>query len=98
MVDSKTVISQVQEIQLLYHELAAEGMSLNEAFQVAAVIEKLPPGWKEFKSYLMHKTKPMSLEGLIVKLRIQEDNLMAERKRTHGSGRTKHKVNVVEHG
>ena len=43
MVDSKTVISQVQELQVILHEIHAEGMSLSESFQVAAIIEKLPP-------------------------------------------------------
>ena len=43
MVDSKTVGSQVQELQLILHDLIAEDMVVNEAFQVAAMIEKLPP-------------------------------------------------------
>ena len=47
MVDSKTVISQVQEIQVNLHEIHVEGIILSETFQVA-VIEKLPYGWKDF--------------------------------------------------
>ncbi|CAL9000416.1 unnamed protein product, partial [Prunus brigantina] len=74
MVDSKTVISQVQELQLILHEIHAEKMELSESFQVAAVIEKLPPSWKDFKNYLKHKRKEMGLEDLIVRLRIEEDN------------------------
>ena len=62
MVDSKTVISQVQELQTILSEILAEGMMLSETFQVAAIIEKLPPAWKDFKSYLKH------IEGLVVKL------------------------------
>ena len=42
MVDSKTMISQVQEIQVILHEIQAEGMILSETFQVAAIIKKLP--------------------------------------------------------
>ena len=55
MVDSKTVGSQVQELQLILHDLIAENMVVNEAFQVAAMIEKLPPSWNDFKNYLKHK-------------------------------------------
>jgi len=62
MVDSKTVISQVQELQLIIHEIHAEGMAISESFQVAALVDKLPPSWKEFKSYLMHKRKEMTVE------------------------------------
>ena len=73
MIDSKTVVTQVQELQVIIHDLLAEGMNLfnayvrnikfffnthiilkvglivNDAFQVAAIIEKLPPLWKDFK-------------------------------------------------
>jgi len=95
MVDSKTVISQVQELQVILHEIHAEGMVLSETFQVAAIIEKLPPGWKDFKNYLKHKRKEMKIEDLIVRLRIEEDNKGADRKT--GSSFVA-KANVVEHG
>lgn len=39
MVDSKTVIGQVQELQVILHEIYAEGMVLSESFQVAVIIE-----------------------------------------------------------
>ena len=55
MLDSNTVISQVQDLQVILHDIHAEGMSLSESFQVASIIEKLPPLWKEFKNYLKHK-------------------------------------------
>ena len=43
MVDSKTIISQVQDLQVILYEIHVEGMVLSESFQVAAIIEKLPP-------------------------------------------------------
>ena len=69
MVDSKTIISQVQDLQVILHEIHAEGMMLSESFQVAAIIEKLLSNWKDFKNYLKHKRKEMKLEDLIVRLR-----------------------------
>ena len=92
MVDSKTFVKQVEELYILFHEIAAEGMSINEAFLVAAVIEKLPEGWKDFKNYLKHKKKEMSLEDLITRLRIEEGN--------RGSARavdTSAKANLAEY-
>ena len=68
MLDSKIVISQVQDLQVILHDIHAEGMSLSESFQVAVIVEKLPPIWKEFKNYLKHKRKEMRLEDLIVRL------------------------------
>ena len=95
MVDSKTVVSQVQEFQLILHEIHSEGMVLSEAFQVAAIIEKLPPGWKDFKNYLKHKRKEMNVEELFIRLRIEEDNRSSEKR---GSFQSEVKANVVEHG
>lgn len=50
-VDDKSVVEQVQQFQLILHDTFVEGMVLAEASQVAPVIEKLPPCWKEFKSF-----------------------------------------------
>ncbi|XP_075110198.1 uncharacterized protein LOC142181242 [Nicotiana tabacum] len=94
MIDTRSVITQVQELQVIVHDLLAEGMVINEAFQVAAFIEKLPPLWKDFKNYLKHKRKEMTLEDLIVRLRIEEDNKNAEKK-SHGNS-TIMGANVVE--
>ena len=41
MVYSKTVVGQVQELQVILHDIHAKGMMLSETFQVAAIIEKL---------------------------------------------------------
>ncbi|GJU73081.1 hypothetical protein Tco_1264486, partial [Tanacetum coccineum] len=39
MVDSKNMITQVQDLQILIHVIHAEGMTVSETFQVAAIIE-----------------------------------------------------------
>ncbi|PHT34180.1 hypothetical protein CQW23_25980 [Capsicum baccatum] len=53
---------------------------MNDAFQLAAIVKKLPPLWKDFKKYLKHKRKEMTIEDLIVHLSIEEDNKAAERR------------------
>ncbi|XP_047269238.1 uncharacterized protein LOC124898947 [Capsicum annuum] len=109
MIDSKSVVSQVQVLQVIIHDLLAEGISLkntldeqietvlsthinyfvglivNDAFQVAAIIEKLPPLWKNFKNYLKHKRKEMTVEDLIIRLCIEKDNKAAERRSKENS-------------
>ncbi|GKA85525.1 hypothetical protein Tco_0807179 [Tanacetum coccineum] len=94
MVDSKNMITQVQDVQVLLHDIHAEGMTLSETFQIVAIIERLPPRWVEFKNYLKHKRKDMSVEDLVVCLRIEEDNKLAQKNTyTHVST----KANMVEH-
>ncbi|KAL0322321.1 UNVERIFIED_CONTAM: hypothetical protein Scaly_2528500 [Sesamum calycinum] len=91
MVDLKTVMNQVQEFQMI---LQAEGMKLSKSFQVAAMIKKLPPLWKDFKNYLKHKQKKMGLEYLIVRLRIEENNHLSEMK--FGKLQIEAKANLME--
>ena len=74
MADTKTVIKQVEEIQVLIHELHAEGCAISEQFQVGSIIEKLPPSWRDFKVYLKHKCREMTMEDLILRLRVEEDH------------------------
>ena len=94
MVDTKAIVMQIQELQVIIHDLLNEGMIINEAFQVAAFIEKLPPAWKDFKNYLKHKRKEMTLEDLIVRLKIEEDNRHAEKRSLRQSSISA--ANIVE--
>ena len=73
MLDSNTIISQPQDLQIILHDIHVKGMSLSDSFQVAAINEKLPPTWKDFKNYFKYKRKEMNLEKLIVRLRIEEE-------------------------
>ncbi|XP_077222219.1 uncharacterized protein LOC143856067 [Tasmannia lanceolata] len=90
MVDEKTVISQTHELQKLVHDILAKGMTISEQFQVAVVIDKLPPSWKEFRNSLLHKTKELSMEGLLVRCRIEEENRNQDKK----EGNTENVTNV----
>ena len=94
MVDNKIMISQVQEFQLILHEIEAEGMTLPETFQVATIVEKLPPVWRDFKKYLKHKCKELKLKDLTVRLRIEEDNRKSKKRSNKNSYEVK--ANVIE--
>ena len=74
MVDSILVVKQLEDLQVLINKIHVEGMAISELFQVASIIEKLPLLWKDFKNYLKHKHKELSMEDLIVRLRIEQDN------------------------
>ena len=74
MVDDQPIISQVHELQKIVHEVLNEGMKMCEQFQVSAVIDKLPPAWKDYKNTLRHKSKEFSMESLILHLRIEDEH------------------------
>ncbi|GJV33868.1 hypothetical protein Tco_1394268 [Tanacetum coccineum] len=90
----KTEDAGTKKFVVFIHDIHAEGMTLSETFQAAAIIEKLPPSWVDFKNYLNHKRKEMSVEDLVVRLRIEEDNRLAQKDTyTPDSAKT----NLVEH-
>ena len=63
---------------------------LSETFQVTTIIEKLPPTWKDFKNYLKHHRKEMSIkEYFIIRLRIEEYNRGSEKKGEHNPSEAK---------
>lgn len=43
MVDDKPILPQVHNLQTIMNESVKEGIQVDEQFQVAAIIEKLPP-------------------------------------------------------
>ncbi|XP_070015121.1 uncharacterized protein [Nicotiana sylvestris] len=65
---------------IITNQIFIEGLVINEEFQIVVMIDKLSPLWKDFKNYLKYKCKEMSLEDLIVRLRIEEDNKALKRK------------------
>ncbi|TYK21962.1 uncharacterized protein E5676_scaffold543G00080 [Cucumis melo var. makuwa] len=73
MIDDRFMEAQSHETQKIAHEIINEGMRLDDQFQVAVIIDKLPPLWKDFKNTLRHKTQEFSLENLIMRLRIEKE-------------------------
>ncbi|KAK4839088.1 hypothetical protein QYF36_018986 [Acer negundo] len=80
MANDKSVEAQSHELQKIAHEIKSEGINLDDQFQVAVIIDKLPRSWKDFKNQPRHKTKEFSLESLITRLRIVEEAIKQELK------------------
>ncbi|PHT39177.1 Ras-related protein RABA5c [Capsicum baccatum] len=96
IVKSTVMSAESTGVASLIYDLLAEGLIMNDAFQVAAIVEKLPPLWKDFKNYLKHKHKEMTIEDLIVRLHIEEDNKATERSSKGIS--TMNEAHIVEDG
>ncbi|XP_070675690.1 uncharacterized protein [Malus domestica] len=79
MVYSKSIVFENEDLQKIIHDIHVEGMVINESFQVVSFIEKLPSSWNEFKNYLKHKRKEMTLDDLIVRLRIEKNDRKNEK-------------------
>ncbi|XP_020242803.1 uncharacterized protein LOC109821020 [Asparagus officinalis] len=80
MVDDKSVLEQVYELEVLVNKIHVLKIVLPESFQVAAIIAKLPSTWKDYSKKLMHKTEDISLEQLQKNLRIEEESRLRDSK------------------
>ncbi|KAK3001526.1 hypothetical protein RJ639_020285 [Escallonia herrerae] len=79
MSEEKDVSSQIHESHLVVAKLTKEGMPLPEPFVTGSLIEKLPESWSDYKSMMKHKRKDMTLEDVIVHIRIEKKNRSREK-------------------
>ncbi|KAK5839253.1 hypothetical protein PVK06_008029 [Gossypium arboreum] len=84
------------ELQLIIHETLTEGMIISESFQVTTIIKKSPPAWNDFKNYLKHKMKEMSVKDLIIRLQIEEDKKGTEKMLNKLENVNSARANIVE--
>ncbi|VFQ83878.1 unnamed protein product [Cuscuta campestris] len=89
MVGSKSIVTQAEELTVIFNKCNEEKVGVSEEFQVAAIIHKLPRSWEDFQADLKLKRFELNLEQLLTRLRIREEGLA----RRGGWA----KANVVEH-
>ncbi|KAF3664438.1 Histone acetyltransferase HAC4 [Capsicum annuum] len=55
------------------NKIVISEISLDENFHVGAIVSKLPPSWKEYRSKLLHKKEDLTLEKLLQHLQIEQE-------------------------
>lgn len=91
MVDGRKVLEQFYELRQIVNQFKQHSLHMDEHIIVAAVIDKLPPSWKNFRKELKHRKEDISLADLESHLKIEEE----DRNRDGGDGS---KVMVLEGG
>lgn len=55
MVDEKSILEQVLELNNIAHSVVTAGMLIDDSFHVNVILSKLPPSWKDFCIKLMRQ-------------------------------------------
>ena len=92
MVDTKSILDQIHELQIIVAKLRELKVEISESFQVGAIIAKLPQSWNDYRKKLLHSKENITLEELQKHLVIEKETRSRESKDKHDST----KVNVVE--
>jgi len=77
MIDSKPLNEQIHEFENLI-QLNTIDSTLNETFQIACLIDKLPDTWSEFVKTLSHTQGDLTLIQVLNSIRIEEQHRLRE--------------------
>ncbi|KAJ9687220.1 hypothetical protein PVL29_015897 [Vitis rotundifolia] len=72
--DEKPLLPQIHELQVIVNKLKVLKIELPKAFQVGAIVAKLPSSWKGYQKRILHKSEDYSLEEIQKHLRIEEES------------------------
>jgi hypothetical protein len=72
MAEGRSVMEQLQEIQLLVRDLVQYGCVLPDSFQVNVILAKLPSSWRDFVTSRRHMKKQMTLTELSAVINVEE--------------------------
>ena len=89
MLDDKSILAQVHELQVIVNKLRAVKIDMPEPFQVGAIIAKLPQSWNGYRKKLLHSSEDYSLEKIQKHLRIEEESRIREKAENSNIGHSK---------
>ncbi|TMW82850.1 hypothetical protein EJD97_004443, partial [Solanum chilense] len=75
MVDKKYVVTQVQKLQVIINDLLEEGLLINKAFQIAAMIEKAPKKAKKKDQENVVEFEDNSLCAMLYKFNLVDNTI-----------------------
>ncbi|KAK3033130.1 hypothetical protein RJ639_036489 [Escallonia herrerae] len=96
MENSKFVITQIHELQMIMNLIISEGHSLDESFQVSTIISKLPLAWKECRKELKQKKNAMTMQELVKYIQVEENSRNLDRLELEENKSSK--ALVIDHG
>ncbi|KAL0701825.1 hypothetical protein Bca4012_057947 [Brassica carinata] len=87
MVDSKPIVQQIENFQSICVDLNSEDISLCNTFIVNCFIEKIPPKWVNFSSFLRRiRGNLTSLDDILIRVKFEDTNKNLKENQTSSIG------------
>ena len=92
MIDTKSILDQIHDLQMLIMILYKMKVEISKSFQVREIITKLPPSWNDYRKNPLHRKDDITLEELQKHLRIEEESRFRDQ---NNNSHNFSKVNIV---
>jgi len=78
MVDTKPIIDQIYELQVLVSKLRDLEVVIPDALQIGAILAKLPASWNNYRKKILHSSDKLTLEQFRTHLQIETETRARE--------------------
>ncbi|XP_019259111.1 PREDICTED: uncharacterized protein LOC109237276 [Nicotiana attenuata] len=74
MGDTKPIMDQIYELQILVSKLTDLEVKIPDALQIGAILSKLPPSWNDYRKKILHSSEKLTVEQFRTHIQIESEN------------------------
>ncbi|OIT19946.1 hypothetical protein A4A49_61263, partial [Nicotiana attenuata] len=74
MVDTKPIMHQIHELQILVSKLTDLEVKIPDALQIGAILSKLPSSWNDYRKKILHSSEKLTVEQFRTRIQIESEN------------------------
>ncbi|XP_019236474.1 PREDICTED: uncharacterized protein LOC109216748 [Nicotiana attenuata] len=74
MVDTKPIMDQIHEPQILVSKLTDLEVKILDALQIGAILSKLPSSWNDYRKKILHSSEKLTVEQFRTRIQIESEN------------------------
>ncbi|OIT31168.1 hypothetical protein A4A49_63487, partial [Nicotiana attenuata] len=74
MVDTKPIMDQIHELQILVSKLSDLEVKIPDTLQIGAILSKLPSSWNDYRKKILHSSEKLTVEQFRAHIQIESDN------------------------
>ncbi|OIT27470.1 hypothetical protein A4A49_55589, partial [Nicotiana attenuata] len=73
MVDTKSIMDKIHELQILVSKLSDLEVKTPDALQIGAILSKLPSSWNDYRKKIVHSSEKLTVEQFETHIQIESE-------------------------